>query len=223
MDLYGNNIYLNVSSNDSVLYFPDNNASNFRIKLARPLSLIGCWKIGLCEIHICKVVKNDLSINQIVGECISSRSSKDGTDKNGGLDVDTNMDTVDNVNDKNESITPVSGGSGISGIVPKHACRGGISGHTTPTVESCNPTRVSVRIDCSICMGLIVNGEQTRTIRTLAIKGDVYEVFPIVYYVPLETHYIDTIEFHIRSTCGEMLSFDTSAVRVEMTLRLKKC
>lgn len=45
-------LYLHVSSSDSLDYFPQNCPAAFRIKLNTPLYLVGRWKIGVCEIHV---------------------------------------------------------------------------------------------------------------------------------------------------------------------------
>jgi hypothetical protein len=52
------------------------------------------------------------------------------------------------------------------------------------------PTNVSrgctsLKIECNVCSGIIVNGVQTRVIRVMALKPSVNEVYPVVYYVPL--------------------------------------
>ena len=106
MDIYGESIYINVSNNDSVQYFPHNNPSNFRVKLEKRLELKGCWKICLCEISISNVIVNQLN----------------------GVD-DIEKTVVNNVQQTK-----------------------------------------SIHIHCNVCTGLIVNGEQTRILRTLPIK-----------------------------------------------------
>jgi hypothetical protein len=161
MALYGDNVYLSVCSKDSATYFPNNKPANFRVKLAQPLQLTGCWKVGLCEIQLCNI----------------------NIKKKGNAS-----------NDNDDTHTPV------------------INGKDIPTIS----------INCNICTGLIVNGVQTRTLRKVWGKKNIYKVFPIVYYVPLEKGYVDTIEFNIRDTDGELVSFDTLYGKVEMTLRLKR-
>ena len=81
---------------------------------------------------------------------------------------------------------------------------------------------VNVSINCSACTGLIVNGVQTRTLRKVPADEGVYMVFPILYYVPLEKGFIDTLEFTINTSDGTLLSFDPVKGRVEMTLKLKR-
>jgi hypothetical protein len=162
MDLYGDNIYLTVCNNDSAFYFPNNKPAIFRVKLAQPLNLTGCWKVGLCEIQLCNVdIKNKV---------------------------------IDEEDDDNKRVDIVNGKD-----IP------------------------SVSIDCNICTGLIVNGVQTRTLRKIWGRKNIYKVFPIVYYVPVEKGYIDTIEFKIHTVNGALLRFDNLYGRVEMTLRLKRC
>ena len=164
MDLYGNNIYLNVSNKDSLTYFPNNKESVFRVKLAQPLNLTGCWKLALCEIEL-SGVKITAAVKSTTGAAAS------GSDKR----------------IKREA---------------KH--------------------QESIRVQCDLCKGFIVDGFQTRTMRTLPLKRNQYKIFPTLYYLSLETHYIDTIEFLILTRDGKQLSFDREGARVEMTLRLKR-
>jgi hypothetical protein len=81
----------------------------------------------------------------------------------------------------------------------------------------------SVSIDCNICTGLIVNGIQTRTLRKVWGKKNIYKVYPLVYYVPVEKVYIDTIEFNIYSGVDRVVTFDAVYGLTEMVLRLKSC
>jgi hypothetical protein len=92
-------------------------------------------------------------------------------------------------------------------------------GDDTGGVEE--PDIVNLRVECSICMGLIVGGVQTRTLRTLMVKGSLYKVFPLIYYLPVETRYTDTLEFRILNSNGQLATFDEVNGMVEMTLRLK--
>ena len=85
------------------------------------------------------------------------------------------------------------------------------------------PSIVSLRVECSLCMGLIVGGVQTRTLRTLSTKGNLYKVFPLIYYFPIETRHTDTLEFCILNSDGKLATFNEINGEVEMTLRLKSC
>lgn len=146
MDIYGDSIYLHVSSKDSSVYFPGNKAGSFRIKLDKRLELKGIWEIALCEINVSNVVM-------------------------------TNPDEDDD----------------------------------------------AICIHCNVCMGLIVNGTQTRILRTLPLKKNQYKIYPIQYYCPLETQNIDTIQFDICRSNGKAVSFNAQTGYVSMTLRLKRC
>ena len=57
-------IYLRVSNKDSLLYFPENEASLFRVKLKNTLNLTGLWLIGLCSVDMVHV---DVSGNTATG------------------------------------------------------------------------------------------------------------------------------------------------------------
>jgi hypothetical protein len=168
VNIYGSSIYINVSSEDSSIYFPDNKAGHFRVKLEKRLELAGCWKIALCEISVSNVKV-----------------------KSGGSDSDREGE-----------------GEGEEA-----------AGEETGV----NVTQDTIYVHCSVCVGLIVNGVQTRVLRTLPIKKNQYKIYPIQYYMPLETRYIDTIEFHICTSDGKALSFDVRKGKVSMTLRLKQC
>jgi hypothetical protein len=168
MGSHGENMYLTVCSKDAAIYFPNNKPANFRVKLAKPLNLTGCWKVGLCEIRL-----SNVNINKVV--------SKKKKKTNVGGDDDVTLVEV-----------PLK-------AIP------------------------SISIDCNICTGLIVNGIQTRTLRKVWGRKNIYKVFPVVYYVPVEKGYIDTIEFNLYTGVGTVLTFDALYGRVEMTLRLKSC
>jgi hypothetical protein len=178
-DLHVDNIYLNVCSKDSAIYFPLNKADNFRVKLAKPLNLTGCWKLGLCEIHLCNIDIKKTIVKAKINKNVK-RVVNDATD-----------------DDDDDDDAPVEG----------------INVKDIP----------AICIDCNVCTGLIVNGIQTRTIRKVWGKKNIYKVFPIVYYVPIEKGYIDTIQFNIYTSVGTPVSFDATYGRVEMTLRLKRC
>jgi hypothetical protein len=180
------NVYLNVCSRDSLIYFPDNKAADFRVKLAKPMHLKGCWKISLCEIWLYNISKGVEDNNND-----SIRSGDDEVD----VDVDGNSDTTSE---------NAEGDDGNNGTV---------------NLKDIG----NVAINCSICMGLIVNGIQTRTLRKVPADENVYMVFPILYYVPVEKGFIDTIDFTINTSDGELLPFDALRGKVEMTLRLKRC
>lgn len=81
----------------------------------------------------------------------------------------------------------------------------------------------TICVHCNVCIGLIVNGVQTRILRTLPLKKNQYKIYPVHYYCPLETQYIDTIEFDICTSNGKAVSFDVTSGHVSMTLRLKRC
>jgi hypothetical protein len=87
-----------------------------------------------------------------------------------------------------------------------------------------------VAIECNICTGLIVNGVQRRVLRVMPLKTDVAEVYPIVFYVPIETRFIDTIEFRVTNGACEEASFalevrgeqEVDAGHISMTLHIKR-
>jgi hypothetical protein len=52
-------------------------------------------------------------------------------------------------------------------------------------------------IACNVCTGLIVNGTQTRILRSIDISENVSRDYSFIYYVPIEVIFIDNIEFSI--------------------------
>ena len=51
--------YVTVSSNDSLEYFQDNNGSNFRVHLKRPLQFEGFWVCALCDLEYASTTPNE--------------------------------------------------------------------------------------------------------------------------------------------------------------------
>ena len=45
-------IYIIARSTDSLDFYSDNTATRFIVKLAKPLNLVGSWKVALCEISV---------------------------------------------------------------------------------------------------------------------------------------------------------------------------
>jgi hypothetical protein len=45
-------IYIIANSTDSLDFYTENTATRFIVKLAKPLNLVGRWKVALCEISV---------------------------------------------------------------------------------------------------------------------------------------------------------------------------
>jgi hypothetical protein len=84
----------------------------------------------------------------------------------------------------------------------------------------------SLLITCDICTGFIVNGVQTRTLRTVPIQKRLQKVYPVVMYVPIETYSFDTMEFRVLKGSFEEAVFidkkDNKSGSICMTLHLKQ-
>jgi hypothetical protein len=78
-------------------------------------------------------------------------------------------------------------------------------------------------LTCNICQGVILDGKQSRVLRTLKVyDGNYDEIYPIVFYVPIETRFVDTIEFCLVQTDGTPVLLKGES-HVSMTLHLKPC
>ena len=62
-------------------------------------------------------------------------------------------------------------------------------------------------IVCKICSDMIVDGKQTRILRSLPLKPDINETYHHIYYVPIEVRFIDSIEFRIINDAAGEASF----------------
>ena len=136
-------MYIHVSSSDSVVYYPENKPTLFRVKLNSRLDLKGLWKIGVC----------DLVMNNI--------------------DVSASM-------------------------------KGGAS---------------TFSVACDICSGFIIDGVQTRVLRTFPIQRNYQKTYPIIFYHTIETYSLDTIEFRVVNDRSEAPTFKIIHL---IRIRLKK-
>ena len=76
----------------------------------------------------------------------------------------------------------------------------------------------TVCVACNICQGFICDGTQTRIIRILRVDGNENfdESYPVIFYVPIEVRFIDTIEFRLIKKDGTPVVFkseDSSGIR----------
>lgn len=72
-------MYLYVSSDTAESYFPDNEAADFRARLARPLNLYGKWEVALTEIAVPKL-QGDYKPEYIGVNCsVAAESFVDGS------------------------------------------------------------------------------------------------------------------------------------------------
>lgn len=76
-------------------------------------------------------------------------------------------------------------------------------------------------LNSDICNGLMADGIQTHLLRKFNCKRNVHETFPIVYYLPVEKLFIDTIEFYLTGASGQAASL-AAAVKLEVTLHLEE-
>ena len=51
---HSTDFYLTLPSNSSLKYFPENNAAEFKTKLAQTINLRGTWEVALAEIQYCR-------------------------------------------------------------------------------------------------------------------------------------------------------------------------
>ena len=55
----------------------------------------------------------------------------------------------------------------------------------------------SLGIECNICTGLVVNGLHTRVLCIIPLEEHVNELYPIIFYLPVEARFIDTLQFRV--------------------------
>jgi len=70
------------------------------------------------------------------------------------------------------------------------------------------------------CNGLISDGGQTTVLRKFNCKRNVHETFPVLYYLPVEKLFIDTMDFYLTTASGKIASL-TGDVKLEVTLHFK--
>ena len=142
-----NDIFLHVSSKDSIGYFPDNTPALFRVKLNNTLNLKGMWQIGLCQLTLENVTLN-----------VGKRSMSN-----------------------------------------------------------------RLFIGCNVCSGMIVDGKQTRVIRTVTIPGGLNESYGVIFYMPIQVRFIDCIEFRILNDAMTEVSCtsENNLGYTSMTLHIK--
>jgi len=75
-----NDIFLHVSSKDSLSYFPHNTPAVFRVKLNTTLNLNGSWEMGVCDVNMqnVNVGENAASLKMFITCSICSGFIVDG-------------------------------------------------------------------------------------------------------------------------------------------------
>ena len=68
-------------------------------------------------------------------------------------------------------------------------------------------------IACDICSGYIINGIQTRVLRTIPIQRNYQKTYPIIFYHPVETYSLDTIEFRMVNNRSQEPIFNRTTSR----------
>ena len=126
MNLNQDSIYLQVNHLSSKEeYFPNNVATDFHLKLSKPLNLSGrSWVVGLCEIQF----------NNIL----------------------------------------------------------------TEEEEDATTSTTYYQIEFSATEGILIDGQPTHTLRTIPYKSTVRKTFSNIFYMPVQTAYIDTCEIRIK-------------------------
>ena len=85
-------------------------------------------------------------------------------------------------------------------------------------------------VNCSICTGMVVNGIQTRALRSIEATKNCHQVFTRIYYRPVEAMFIDTMEFTITKGGRTLVAFALDEVagghadigKVSLILHLKR-
>jgi hypothetical protein len=76
-------------------------------------------------------------------------------------------------------------------------------------------------LNLTICNGLILDGIQSNVLRKFHVKRNVHEAFPVIYYMPVEKLFSDTLEVYLSGSDGKLASLGADA-KVECTLHFKE-
>jgi hypothetical protein len=82
-------------------------------------------------------------------------------------------------------------------------------------------TQGMLGLNLDICNGLIINGIQSHMLRKFNGKKNVHEAFPVVYYMPVEKLFLDTLEIYLTASDGAIASLGADA-KVECTLHFRQ-
>ena len=91
--------------------------------------------------------------------------------------------------------------------------------HVTIGLE--RPPKGLLALHCNTCDGMIVGGATSNVIRTVQSKRHIHKVYTNVYYMPVETHFIESLEIYFRDSEGNPLSVVSPGV-VECVLHFKR-
>ncbi|KAK6175875.1 hypothetical protein SNE40_014252 [Patella caerulea] len=242
-------IFLTLPSNNSVNYFPSNKISHYTTKLARPLQLDGAWTCGLVEIQYpCswnKIYLKDCwlsyrSKTEIEGPHRLRFSIPDGY-------YDTGHDIINHFNkstlevgaslsimkDPEGYVLLLIGRDGRKVHLSKNLARifGFMKANEfTSSVKS--DTKVdldsnfhNIYIYTDIIENQLVGDTSAPLLRAIQVDlakpfgTAVYKTFDNPYYIPVNKHYIDTVELGLYTELGQPVPFEFGHVLCKLHLR----
>ena len=239
--------YLNLPSNSSMQYYPDNKISDYKTKLPKRLELNGNWEVGLADIKYphtwynirkCKnfidIFTTDLQINKIkikAGYYKSIRQVID-TFKNNGLDDITDVKLVYNATTKRVTIKCTNNVSvvlhddiaRIFGFMTGEKIQGSATEGFTLALPNTGNQMLYVYTD--IIRGQYYGDIVAPILQTVTVRRDhgtfISKHFERPHYIPLNKSNFDTIDINIRDEVGDLVAFEHGKVNITLHFRRSK-
>ena len=76
-------------------------------------------------------------------------------------------------------------------------------------------------LHCNTCDGMLVGGGRSNVLRMLPYKRNIHEVYTNVYYMPVETHFIESLEIYFNDSKGDFVSLGENGI-LECLLHFKQ-
>ncbi|KAJ8020517.1 hypothetical protein HOLleu_40127 [Holothuria leucospilota] len=234
--------YVTLPSNSSPDVYPQNTLTNYRVKLAQPITLEGDWEVGLAEFIYPHQWYN------IDEECKYSYTI-DGGDRWLIKVIEPGLyDSIDSIlhalkTDYNSLIqyhynqyTRKLRINLLKGAQVKFRGRLaeilGFKGKTLLTESTTLPHPVDIAnisnllVYCDIVEPSVVGHVKVPLLRVIAVNGKYGEnkrdIFHHVFYHPIKQKYFDTIEIDIRDNTGRKIPFVRGNVIATLHFRLRK-
>ena len=237
--------YVTLPSNSSAAYYPDNEASSFTTKLAKPLQLTGSWVCGLAEIHYPTTwsrfyVKNAWIVSTTKSDIECPFFVREGFYANGKELIES----INRLSAKKECSFEISYEERAKKVhfrlssnakeVKLSTSLARILGFSNPVITR-DLTNDSVPTLESNFATIFCYGDHVETslvgdslvplLRAIQVDwtkpygSTVYVIFNNVYYVPVSKNYIDTIEIGLYTELGKKIPFDFGYSLVKLHIK----